>query len=57
MSFNQYFSKKKIDKLLKTITFLKYIAYWKNGVKNIIRYLMKNLLWMTSKFRVNKNDI
>ena len=41
MLFNQYFRKKKIDKLLKTITFLKDITYFReNGLKN--DYLILN---------------
>ena len=42
------------------MTVLKDIAYFsENGVKNYYSMLqqMKNSLWLTSKFRTNKNDI
>ena len=52
--------KEKKPKLLKTMTFLKDLAYFsENGVKNDYSILkqMKKSLRMTSKFRTNKNDV
>ena len=53
------FERKK-NKLLKTMTFLKDIAFFsENGVKNdhLMLRKWKTCLWLTSKFQTNKNDI
>ena len=52
--------KRKKNKLLKIMTFLKDIAYFsENGIKNDHSMLkqMKNSLWITSNFQTNKIDI